>query len=98
LFMLVPDCALPLAAAALPPAAIDEPVCPVAEVDVPPVPTVLADVPPAAAEPPVPPVMLVCASSGDAAASKSAAAEAAINVLICQIPFLMATMSRSCSP
>jgi len=47
-----------LAAAALPPAAIEEPV-PVGEVDVPPVPTVEAEVPPAAAEPPVPPDMLV---------------------------------------
>src|SRR3569833_1086416 len=82
LFMLVPDCALPLAAAALPPAAIDEPVCPEGEVDVPPVPSVVAEVPPAAAEPPVPPVMLVWAESGDAAASRSAAAEAAMNVLI----------------
>jgi len=32
---------------------------------VPPVPSVLAEVPPAAAEPPVPPVMLVCADNGD---------------------------------
>lgn len=84
LFMLVPDCALPLAAAALPPAAMDEPVCPEADVEVPPVPSVVADVPPAAAEPPVPPVMLVCADSGEAAASSNATAEVAINVFICQ--------------
>ena len=97
LFMLVPDCALPLADAALPPAAIDEPVCPVADVDVPPVPSVLAEVPPAAAEPPVPPVMLVCADNGEAAASRSAKDEVAINILICEIPFAMVTMSRWCS-
>src|ERR671938_1311967 len=49
LFMLTPVCVLPLTAAALPPAAIEEPVLPVAEVDVPPVPTVEAEVPPTAA-------------------------------------------------
>jgi hypothetical protein len=71
----VPDCALPSAAAALPPAAIDDPV-PVGDVDVPPVPTVEADVPPTAAEPAVPPDMLFCALTGAAVASKSAAAQA----------------------
>ncbi|QQO19406.1 hypothetical protein JJB98_05560 [Bradyrhizobium diazoefficiens] len=82
--MLTPVCALPLTAAALPPAAIDEPVRPVAEVDVPPVPTVEADVPPAAAEPPLPPVILVCARTGEAAASKTATAEVVSNVLMFQ--------------
>jgi hypothetical protein len=50
--------ALPVAAAALPPVAMEDPV-PVGEVDVPPVPTVEAEVPPTAAEPAVPPEMLV---------------------------------------
>src|SRR3954467_9262909 len=72
-FTWLPDCALPLAAAALPPPAIDEPV-PVGDVEVPPVPMVDAEVPPTAAEPPVPPVMLVCAASGGEAASMTASA------------------------
>ena len=77
----VPDCALPLAAAALPPAAIDEPV-PVGEVDVPPVPTVDAEVPPTAAEPADPPEILVCAESGADAARKMAAAVQLIHAFI----------------
>src|SRR5947209_12753716 len=84
LFMLVPVCALPLTAAALPPAAIDEPVRPDAEVEVPPVPSVVAEVPPAAAEPPVPAVMLVCAKTGEEAASRSATAEVVISVFMNQ--------------
>jgi hypothetical protein len=36
---------------------------------VPPVPTVDADVPPVAAEPPLPPVILVCERAGEAASS-----------------------------
>nr|GAJ31404.1 hypothetical protein BDOA9_0105830 [Bradyrhizobium sp. DOA9] len=91
--MLTPVCVLPLAAAALPPAAIEEPVRPVAEVDVPPVPTVEADVPPAAAEPPLPPVMLVCASDGEVAASRSATAEVVRSVLMF-ILFSMASCLR----
>jgi hypothetical protein len=84
LFMLTPVWVLPLTAAALPPAAIEEPVLPVAEVEVPPVPTVEAAVPPAAAEPPDPPVMLVWASSGEVAASRSATAEVVTKVLMLQ--------------
>jgi hypothetical protein len=49
---------LPFTDAALPPPAIDDPV-PVGDVEVPPVPTVEAEVPPTAADPPVPPEMLV---------------------------------------
>jgi hypothetical protein len=44
----------------------------------------------------VPPVMLVCADSGEVAASRSATAEVDMNVFIFQI-LSMATMSRSCS-
>jgi len=62
---LVRLCALPLTVAALPPEAIDDPV-PEAPTEVPPVPSVEAEVPPAAADPPVPPVMLVCAEAGRA--------------------------------
>ena len=53
------------------------------EVDVPPVPTVEAEVPPAAAEPPLPPVMLFCARAGEAAATRSATADFVRNVLMC---------------
>jgi len=59
-----------------------EPVFPEPGVEVPPVPKVVAEVPPTAAEPPVPPVMLVCAQSGDDATSKNTAAEAAKFVFI----------------
>jgi hypothetical protein len=72
---------LPSTAAALPPAAIDEPV-PVGEVEVPPVPTVDADVPPTAAEPAEPPEMLVCAARGADAASRIATAAELMNNLI----------------
>ena len=60
---------MPVDVAALPPPAIDDPV-PVGDAEVPPVPTVDAAVPTAVAEPPVPPEILVCAASGDAAAKK----------------------------
>jgi hypothetical protein len=53
--------------AAEPPVARDESLEPSVAVDVPPVPSVLEAVPPAAAEPPVPPVALVCAKAGPAA-------------------------------
>ena len=62
-------------------AAIEEPV-PVGDVDVPPVPTEEADVPPTAADPPVPPDMLVCAASGADVAKKSATAVKLIQVFI----------------
>jgi len=52
---------------------MDDPV-PVGDVEVPPVPTVEADVPPTAAEPAVPPEMLVCAAAGDETASTAATA------------------------
>jgi len=61
---------------------MEEPVRPVADVDVPPVPRVVAEVPPAAADPPVPPVMLVCAQSGDAVTSSSPSVEVAMNAFI----------------
>lgn len=84
LFMLTPVWDLPLTEAALPPAAIEEPVLPVGDVDVPPVPTVEAEVPPAAAEPPLPPVMLFCARTGEAAASRAATAAVVSKFLMFQ--------------
>ena len=70
----------PLLLPAEAPAAIEDPV-PVGDVDVPPVPTVDAEVPPTAAEPAVPPDMLVWAESG-AVASRSAAAAQGIETFM----------------
>jgi len=74
LLRLVRLCALPSAAAALPPLPIEEPV-PDGPVDVPPVPTVEAEVPPAAAEPPLP-VMLLWANTGVTNAAEAIRTEA----------------------
>jgi hypothetical protein len=84
--MLVPACTLPSTAAALPPAAIEDPV-PVGEADVPPVPTVDADVPPTAAEPAVPPEMLVCAERGVDAARRIATAAPLMYAFMTENPF-----------
>ena len=94
---LVPDCAFPSPNAALPPAAIEEPVLRT-PVEVPPVPTVEAGVPPAAPEPPLPPVMLVCASAASVRRrAKFDRRRVASTFSSLEFLLLRATMSRSCS-